>query len=28
MREKGFDIADVLENWNPENKLRLEDFIK
>ena len=26
MRAKGLDLADVLENWNPESKLRVEDF--
>lgn len=27
MRAKGLDIADVLEYWNPEEKLRVEDFL-
>jgi len=27
MRAKGLDIADILENWNPENKLNVEDFV-
>ena len=26
MRAKGLDLADVLENWDPECKLRVEDF--
>ena len=27
MRSAGLDLADVLENWNPDEKLRLEDFL-
>ena len=27
MRAKGLDIADILENWNPQTKLRLDDFL-
>ena len=27
MRRKGLDIADILENWNPETKLSITDFI-
>lgn len=27
IRQRGLDIADVLENWNPETKLKVEDFI-
>ena len=27
MRQRGLDIADVLENWNPQASLNVEDFI-
>ena len=28
MRSAGLDLADVLENWNPSEKLRIEDFLE
>lgn len=27
MRQRGLDIADVMENWNPQTSLNVEDFI-